>query len=884
MKNKILPGLVLLILPIFGISQVNWQNASTLGMGYVDGLIIHPKNNSKYVRTDVGGVFKYDGAAQQWNNLFDDLVTIGQNDIASVESFALDLNTTDANQVIYALSGNGVKSFMLKSVNDGASWSINQGWFSDSIKVFGNGDWRCAGERLMIDPKNNGVVYCGTRFNGLWKTTNAGVNWNKVQSFTAVGGGGGLPVNGGISFVAIDSSSTTTVNAVTVSKNIYVGLIDGGIYRTNNGGSSWCFLSGGFDTTKYNPVRAIFVNGKLMVASMEDGDRYTDGEIWEFTPDVNNCSGSWRNKTPGLGNAFDCPAFGKYMFNALAQRPGQSNSLYLGIRGNTPRKIFYTENINADQPTWKIITLDGSAGYSNCSAAYTPAVFTAPSSWVNTAGYDWVGNMEFDQQDGKKLWFTSGNGVIEVEDVTAGTVKITGNNIMKGLEILCVNDIAAPPLPNNTPVVTGSMDVLGVVYGDLTTGKLRKLDTSFGLGAGISLSYSAKNPNTMALIGQDYFDPVNLNRKIRSTDGGQTWKSIYNKLPDCNDAPWGGNIALSATDPNNLVWVPNAFSYISSCAQPVKNFPRFTKDGGASWTTCTDIAFAEGNFPFLNNATFSVGKSLESDKVNGSKFYYYAMPGYTFVPQLWRTSNGGASWQKMSEGLMPITGGGQLKANPIKEDDIWFAPYNGYIEDNDPNPDLRKLWHSADGGVSWTTLTAIDEVYAFGFGQRTKGTTDASLVVYGKKQNVESIFVSYDLGKSFTDLGTKNIPEGIVGNIEGDFKIAGRVYAATGCRGLWYGDIPGFVAADTTIVVPPRQKFTVYPNPATSFFKIALPEDASSFTNGYLLLIDMNGRVVKKVAIASKDQEIKVSGLQRGVYTVKAILDKQVYFARLLLQ
>jgi xyloglucan-specific exo-beta-1,4-glucanase len=105
----------------------------------------------------------------------------------------------------------------LKSSNDGQSWIINQGW-QDSIKVYGNSAWRCAGERLAIDPNNSNVVYCGTRLNGLYKTNDAALQWNKVNTFTAQGGKGGLETNGGISFVVFDSSATTTINSQIVSR------------------------------------------------------------------------------------------------------------------------------------------------------------------------------------------------------------------------------------------------------------------------------------------------------------------------------------------------------------------------------------------------------------------------------------------------------------------------------------------------------------------------------------------------------------------------------------------------------------------------------------------------------------------------------------------
>jgi xyloglucan-specific exo-beta-1,4-glucanase len=860
MKKNIL---ILFILQICNLNaQVNWKNVSTLGMGYVDGITVNPISNQKYIRTDVGGIFRFDDANQKWLNLFDNLITINQRDISSVESFAIDKTTSGNNQVIYALSGNyGYKSYLLKSVNNGQTWTINQDW-DETRKVFGNGAWRCSGEKLAIDPNNSNVVYCGTRFDGLYKTTNAASNWSKVTSFTPTGGNGGLPEKGGISFVVFDPTTTVLVNTQTVSKNIYVGLIDEGIYRSNDGGVTWCFLANGFNINTYNPVRAVFGNNKLIVSTMQDAEQ-NDGQVWQFVPNANDCQGTWTNKTPGLANNFQCPVWGNYKFNAIAVRPGNPNTVYVAIRGTMPRKIFYTQNFDAASPTWKILTTESANdAYLGCAANVQASTFAAPQTWVNTDGYDWVGDIAFDASDNKKLWMTSGNGVMTVADITANPALISSVNVMKDLEILCVNQMVSPPAPNTTPLIIASMDTFGLTYQNLDNGTATKLNNTDGLGAGISLEYSFQNPNNMVYVGQDYNAPQTINRVMKSNDGGLNWQTIWNPTNPCTEVPWGGNITISSTNPNNIIWVPSNTS--NSCSNTLKNFPRYSTNGGATWNFCNNINFTDGNFPFSFSSAFSIGKMLESDKVNGNKFYYYAMEGNTFLTKLWQTTDGGANWTVKSTGVMPITGNGQLKANPFVENDIWFAPFNTYILQNDPNPNSRKLWRSQDGGTTWSTLTTIDEVYAYGFGMKKAGTTVASLIVYGKLNDVESIYISYDLGLTFTNLGTTNIPEGIMTNIEGDMKVNGRYYISTGCRGAWYGDVPSNLAISNFDVV--ENDFTVYPNPTKGSFSI---QSNIAFQDAQLAIYDLLGRNVKKITIPNNLDKINVTSLAKGTYILK---------------
>jgi xyloglucan-specific exo-beta-1,4-glucanase len=47
---------------------------------------------------------------------------------------------------------------------------------------------RGSGERLVIDPNNNKVLYLGARSgHGLWRSVDAGLTWTRVTSFTETG-------------------------------------------------------------------------------------------------------------------------------------------------------------------------------------------------------------------------------------------------------------------------------------------------------------------------------------------------------------------------------------------------------------------------------------------------------------------------------------------------------------------------------------------------------------------------------------------------------------------------------------------------------------------------------------------------------------------------
>jgi xyloglucan-specific exo-beta-1,4-glucanase len=133
---------------------------------------------------------------------------------------------------------------IIRSSNQGATWSTTNLTF----KVGGNMPGRGAGERLAVDPKNSNIIYFGARSgNGLWKSTNAGVTFTKVTSFTNVGtyvadasdtNGYNSDING-LTFVTFDSTSATTNGA---TSRIFVGTADNktaSVYVSNDAGATW---------------------------------------------------------------------------------------------------------------------------------------------------------------------------------------------------------------------------------------------------------------------------------------------------------------------------------------------------------------------------------------------------------------------------------------------------------------------------------------------------------------------------------------------------------------------------------------------------------------------------------------------------------------------
>src|SRR3984893_8939465 len=180
-------------------ARYQWNNVTVGGGGFSPNIVFSPvEPGLAYLRTDIGGIYRYDRSQQRWIALQDGM---SEGNYFGVESVARDPVNAD---VVYAAVGmySSGPAAILRSDNRGTSWNV----FPVPFRMGGNEDGRGLGERLAVDPHNTDIIYFGSRHDGLQRSADRGRTWARAAAFSVVGLGRAAPhqTHAGVSFVLFD--------------------------------------------------------------------------------------------------------------------------------------------------------------------------------------------------------------------------------------------------------------------------------------------------------------------------------------------------------------------------------------------------------------------------------------------------------------------------------------------------------------------------------------------------------------------------------------------------------------------------------------------------------------------------------------------------------
>lgn len=722
-----------------------WRQIPVGGGGWVTGIIAHPTApNVLYARTDVGGAYRWNDADQRWEQL---ITAEGVPDAPlrasdySVESIAVAPSDPEVvymavgQQDSYQEDGPPAEFFgrVLASRDGGTTWTVGE----PSKYVGGNDEYRQLTERLAVHPDDPDTVYWGTRREGVWISRDGGKTFDQVSLDQVPSGQFSedqyhFP---GVTFVSFGRDADG--NAVA-----FAGVTGEGVFRSDDNGETWRRIAAA-PTPKNAPSVGQFVDGRLLVAfNGTEGDEAQGSIQW-----YDLAADTWEDITPSREER-------EY---GVAADPNNPDTL---LAGSYIFRDGWTFRSTDGGETWDDIEVD---------------VDSSAIPWVGpnlAEGYSpTVGRYIFDPTVPGRAWLAHGFGVLRTDDIMA--TPIVWTSVSNGVEETVTADVLRPP---GGDLITVAADTQGFLYEgdefDAFPGA-QLVDDLFA--GGTDIDYSGGDPSTVVWIGAEYHVYWNEDRNARgaiSRDGGQSWTELPNLVKD----QFGGNIAISASDPDNMVWVPSYFIN----PWEYEGIPKgiyVTKNGGETWEAIPDV---DGSHQFHRLVWWLGRQALASDKVDGGVFYLNDDLG-----NFWVSTDGGSTWDAAANKPPCFEANaclvnGQIKPSPSVAGQVWVSTGN------------EGLWRSDDRGATpWQNIAAVDEVRSFGFGAALPGFEDPAIYLYGTMVDDPELgfWRSPDLGETWELVArTPGGRYASVNVVNGDLDIPGRIYIGYAGIGFLAGD------------------------------------------------------------------------------------------------
>lgn len=362
------------------------------------------------------------------------------------------------------------------------------------------------------------------------------------------------------------------------------------------------------------------------------------------------------------------------------------------------------------------------------------------SAKVADAGYalkhtpHWTTDVEIDPTDPERVWFVTGYGVWATRNASAvdggGQVKWSFDN--HGLEECVILDLISPP-GGDALVISSMYDQDGFRHTSLEKTPPGTHQPYFG--GSNALDFAELDP---AIVVRQH-----QHRTVRgsiSRDNGVTWQQFAAAPETPSKGTKPNRLAISA-DGKVIIWGQG------------DDAPYRSTDGGANW---------------VRVASLPEKAVVVSDRADASRFYAsHGESGRMFV-----STDGGATF---APGAVVGKDVGRIRAVPGKAGHV-YAVVGG------------KLMRSSDSAVTFAATAGALRVGTFGLGKAAAGSDEPTLFANGVMGGKYGIYRSTDAGRSWVRVNDDGNQFAHLHAIVGDPRVFGRVYLASGSRGIVVGE------------------------------------------------------------------------------------------------
>lgn len=703
----------------------HWRSVAIGGGGFVTGVVFHPaERDLAYARTDVGGAYRWDAHVQQWVALTDWLGADDWN-LMGIDAFAIDPGNPDA---LYLAAG----TYMHTRAGTAAVLrSFDRGKNFERaelpFKLGGNQLGRANGERLAVDPHDGRVLLLGSRDAGLWRSDDRGAHWARVEGFPAEA-----------------LAAATARNHVGREQAVGIAFV---VFDPASGraGSPTPRIYVGVSTAQTSLYvsddagrtwSAVAGQPQGLRPSHMDGGR--DGQ-WYLSygdqpgPDLMAGGALWKYS----------PAQGRWSEISPIPQPADGDGFGWGAVAVDPQdpQVLLASTFRRRAPRDELFrSVDGGKHWTPLLA---DAVFDhSAAPWTAHATPHWMGALAIDPFDGNHALFVTGYGIWASRNLRDFAVKRQPLQWWfqdRGLEETVPLDLLSPM--GGAHLLSALGDIDGFRHDVLDTAQLQ-----YGgprLTNGESIDAAGQAPLTVVRSGTVRDRRNNEIRALVSQDGGAHWSAFTSEPPAGQGA---GTIAIAA-DASQVVWAPA---------------------NGGNWRTA-DFGKRWQRVQGLPDTAVVV-----ADRVDAQRWY----AADTVSGRFYESTDGAASFrdtgQQVGNPARDERARPQLRPDPWRAGVVYLA-----------SPSLGVLrWQDA----RMQTVSKPDEARSLGIGKPLRAGAPPALYLAGRVAGVDGVFRSDDEGAQWLRINDDAHRFGKPYSVTGDPRLAGRVYFATGGRGIFYGD------------------------------------------------------------------------------------------------
>jgi photosystem II stability/assembly factor-like uncharacterized protein len=664
--------------------------------------------NVFYMGAVNGGVWKSDDYGRTWNPIFDAQPTQSIGAIAVAPS--------DPN-IVYVASGEGLARPDL-SVGDGIYKSTDAGK-----------TWTHLGLRdtqgipaLAVDPRDPNRVFAtalGHPFGaneerGIYLSTDGGQNWQKVLSKDASVGG---------SDVEIDPSNPDVVYASLWEDrlgpwedgNQYSGT-DGGLFKSTDGGKTWRVLSNGL------PKGIIQVD--VAIAASQTSRLYASVATNEPSVGIYRSDDAGENWTRITNDPRPAGRIGGgdlpvprvdtknpdivYVASTVTMRSTDGGKTWTSFRGAPGGDDYQNLWINPNFPN--IILLVSDQG----------ALVTVNSGQTWSTWYNQPTGQMYHVATSNSFPYLVCSGQQDSGSVCVSSRGNDGEITFRDWHPVGIIEYGyAAPDPLNADIVYGA-GRREVSRWSISTGQFQNVtpipsaDPKFRADRTQPILFSPVDPHVLYYAANFLF---------KTTDGGQTWRTISPDLAREHDGIPASLGDKAAKDPN----AEKIRGVIYSLAPSFKNvntiwagtddgYLWITRDGGANWKNITPPELTP-----WSKVTQLAASHFDDDSAYASVSRFRIDDLH---PYIYRTHDGGKSWRLITNSL-PDAPVDSVREDPVRkgllfagtETSVWVSFDDGdhwqSLELNLPHTSMRDLWiHENDliVGTHGRSFWVLDDI------------------------------------------------------------------------------------------------------------------------------------------------------------------------------